>query len=70
MPYRWNLAKSIQRAIANAKKKGADKPSQSSQDDKAALKDTLLEKKAVEEAQAPSAEGILSLYANLLSKDA
>ncbi len=42
-------AKSLRRAIANLKKKGANEPSQSSQNDlKLDLKDALLEKKAAE----------------------
>jgi hypothetical protein len=62
-------AKSFQRAITNAMKKGADKPSQSLQDKlKAALIDALLEKKAAEEAQATSAEGFFLLYANFSAK--
>ncbi len=61
-------AKSLQRAIANAKKKGAKEPIESSQDElKAALKEALL---VAEKAQAASAEGFFSLYVNLLSKDA
>ena len=64
-------AKSLRRAIANAKKKGANEPSQSSQDDlKAALKEALLEKKEAVGRLTEAAEGFFSLYANLLSEDA
>ena len=64
-------AKSLRRAIANAKKKGADEPSPTSQDDlKADLKEALLEKKAAEGNLKEAAEGFFSLYANLLSEDA
>ena len=64
-------AKSLQRATTNAKKKGADEPSQSSQDElKAELKEALLEKKAAEGCLTEAAEGFFLLYANLLSEDA
>ena len=61
--------KSLQRTIANAKKKGADETSQESQDDnKADLKEALLERKTAEGNLKEAAEGFFSLYANLLAK--
>ncbi len=68
-------AKSLWKAITNAiepqSKKDANKPKESSLDDlKASLKDALLEKKVVLEAQATAAEGYFSFFVNLLSKDA
>jgi hypothetical protein len=68
-------ANSLRKAIANAigpkSKKDAEDPNQSSPDDlKASLKDALQEKKMALEAKATAAEGFVSLYANLLSKDA
>ena len=60
----------LQKGHRECKKKGAYEPSKLLQDElKAALKEALLEKKAAEEAQAASAEGFFSLYANLLSED-
>ena len=68
-------AKSLQKAIANAigpkSRKDAKDPNQSSPEDlKASLKNALLEKKVALEAKAMAAEGVFSLYGNLLSKDA
>ena len=63
--------KSLRRTIANAKKKGTDETSQESQDDnKADLKEALLERKTAEGNLKEAAEGFFSLYANLLSEDA
>jgi hypothetical protein len=63
--------KSLQRAIANAQKKGAEEPSPLSQDElKASLKAALLEKMMAVEAKAMATEGFFLLYANLLSEDA
>ena len=62
-------AKSLRRAIANAKKKGAYEPDQSQEALKSDLKAALLKKKEAEGDLAEAAEGFFSLYANLLSKD-
>jgi hypothetical protein len=64
-------AKSLQRAIANTKKKGDNETSQSLQDDlKTELKEALLEKKASEGRLTEAAKGFFSLYTDILSEDA
>jgi hypothetical protein len=54
-------AKSLRRAIANAKKKGADEPDQSQEALKSDLKAALLKKKEAEGDLAEAAEGFFSL---------
>ena len=68
-------AKSLRKAIANViepkSKKDAEDPNQSTPDDlKASLKDALLTKKVVLEAQTTAADSFFLLNANLLGKNA